>query len=43
MDIVAICVIIVFGVSSIALAWEKQQEKYHRRHREWMKKNKEKK
>ena len=30
-DIVVICLIIVFGVSSIALAWEKQQEKYERR------------
>ena len=34
MDIVAICVIIVFGISSIALAWEKQTEKYNKREKE---------
>ena len=30
-DIVVICLIIVFGVPAITLAWEKQQEKYERR------------
>ena len=30
-DVFVICLIVVFGVSSIALAWEKQQEKYERR------------
>jgi len=30
-DILVICIIVVFGVSSLVLAWEKQQEKYERR------------
>ena len=30
-DVVVICIIVVFGVSSLVLAWEKQQEKYERR------------
>ena len=30
-DVLVICIIVVFGVSSIVLAWEKQQEKYERR------------
>ena len=34
-DIVVICLIIVFGVSSIVLAWEKQTEKYNRRKKKY--------
>ena len=32
-DVFVICLIVVFGVSSIVLAWEKQQEKYERKRR----------
>ena len=39
-DVFVVCLIVVFGVSSIVLAWEKQQEKYHRRHKRWMKEHK---
>jgi len=41
-EIFLLGLILLVGVSSIIVGYGKQQEKYHRRHREWMRKNKEK-